>query len=97
MSSGFLLFCLEDERQKRLAEMMSNANEHDQHRQERLKKAKEAESTTDGRIVENVGGVGSRDGDAFAKAASKDVYRALSASVGSLEARVSSRKHFNSR
>ncbi|GAX83794.1 hypothetical protein CEUSTIGMA_g11219.t1 [Chlamydomonas eustigma] len=87
----------EEEHQKRLAEMMSNANEHDQHRQERLKKAKEADSATDGRIVENVGGVGGRDGDAFAKAASRDVYGALSSSMGSLEARVSSRKHFNSR
>lgn len=82
----------EEERHKRLAEMMSNASEHEQLRGERLHRAKESDDAAEGRIVANAGGVGGREGDAFAKAASRDVYGSMS---GSLEARISSRKHFN--
>ena len=82
----------EEEKQKRLAEMMSNASEHEQQRGERLHRAKEVDDATEGRLVANAGGVGGREGDAFAKAASRDVYGAMS---GSLEARISSRKHYN--
>lgn len=78
--------------------MMSNASEHEQQRNERLQRAKEADAAADGQIVANAGGVTGREGDAFAKAASKDVFGALTASGGvSLEARINSRKHFNAR
>ncbi len=87
----------DEERQKRLAEMTSNATTHEQQRTERVKRARDAEVSTEGRLVANAGGVTGREGDAFLKAASRDVYGALSASAGSLEARVSSRKHFNAR
>lgn len=74
--------------------MTSNASEHEQQRHDRLLRAKEAEVATEGKVVANTGGVNGRDGDAFSKAASRDVYAAMS---GSLEARISSRKHFNAR
>ena len=85
---------VEEERQKRLAEMMSNANDHEQQRIDRLQKARDTDATNEGKIVSSVGGVGGKEGDAFAKAASRDVFNAMS---GSLEARISSRKHFNSK
>jgi hypothetical protein len=47
--------------------------------------------------VANANGVGGREGDAFAKAASRDIYGAMNANGGSLEARINSRKHFNAR
>ena len=94
MTNHFSLLIAEEERLRRLAEMTSNASEHEQQRHERLQKAKEAEVANEGKMVANTGGVGGRDGDAFAKAASRDVYASMS---GSLESRISSRKHFNSR
>jgi len=74
--------------------MTSNASEHEQQRHDRLQRAKDAEVATEGKIVANASGITGRDGDAFAKAASRDVYVAMS---GSLESRISSRKHFNAR
>ncbi len=62
-----------------------------------LPHSRAAEEASNGKIVANAGGVGGREGDAFAAAASRDVFGALTGGAASLEARVSSRKHFNSR
>eukprot|EP00798_Chlamydomonas_sp_ICE-L_P026049 gene26049-11748_t len=86
----------EEEKQKRLAEMMGNAKSHEELRGDRIRKAAEAEAVSDGKLVANEAGVGGRDGgDAFLKAASKAVYGAMSGEKGSLAARIGSRKHFH--
>lgn len=88
--------CAEEEKARRLAEMTSNAEQHDSARLERLQRAAQGEPEG-GRMLENAGGVAgtARQGDAFAAAASRDVFSALSGA--SLEARVNSRKHFAQR
>ena len=73
---------------------MSNANDHEQQRVDRLQRAKDSDAANEGKIVSNVGGVSGREGDAFAKAASRDIFNAMS---GSLSDRISSRKHFNTK
>lgn len=87
----------EEDRQRRLAEMMGNAAAHEEHRQQRLAKAREAEAAGDerDRVVSHADAA--RGADAFKAAASRDVYGALSASAGSLEARVGSRRHYNAK
>jgi len=86
----------EEERARRLAEMSNNAEQHDMARSDRLQRAAAADAARDG-VVANSGGVSGavREGDAFMKAASRDVYGALSGA--SISDRVNSRKHYVSR
>ncbi|KAF5839880.1 hypothetical protein DUNSADRAFT_18423 [Dunaliella salina] len=87
---------MEEERSRRLAEMSGNAEQHDMARSDRLQRAAAADAARDG-VVANTGGVSGavREGDAFMKAASRDVYGALSGA--SISDRVNSRKHYVSR
>jgi hypothetical protein len=83
----------EEERQRRLAEMMGNADEHATQRRQRLDAAAAAE-VRDERLVQAADT--GRGGDAFKDAASRDVYRKLQDSA-TLEARISSRRHYSAR
>ncbi|PNH05026.1 Tetratricopeptide repeat protein 13 [Tetrabaena socialis] len=82
----------EEEKQRKLAEMMGNADEHDAHRRRRLDAA-EAVEAAEGqqRLVSHTDA--GRGGDAFRDAASKDVFSKLQGA--SLESRVNSRRHFS--
>ena len=87
------LVIAEEERQRRLAEMMGNADEHDAQRRRRLDAAAAVDAAEDNQRLVNQANAG-RGGDAFKDAASRDVYSKLQ---GSLEARVNSRRHFSTR
>ncbi|GIL73740.1 hypothetical protein Vretifemale_3865 [Volvox reticuliferus] len=84
----------EEERQRRLAEMMGNAEEHEMGRRRRLDAAAAADMAEEEsqRIVSQANAA--RGSDAFRDAAARDVYSKLQ---GSLEARVNSRRHFSAR
>ncbi|GIL49343.1 hypothetical protein Vafri_5718 [Volvox africanus] len=84
----------EEERQRRLAEMMGNAEEHEMGRRRRLDAAAAADLAQEEsqRIVSQANAA--RGSDAFRDAAARDVYAKLQ---GSLEARVNSRRHFSAR
>lgn len=75
--------------------MMSNATEHEQQRGERVRRQGEADAAAEGQLVVNVGGVSGRQGDAFAKAASRDILKNMTGA--SLESRITSRAHYNSK
>lgn len=76
--------------------MMGNAAAHDKQRDERVRRAEEAAVANEGKLVANAGGVTGREGDAFASAASRDVFKNMMGNGGSIEARISSRAHYNS-
>ncbi len=85
----------DEERARKLAEMSSNAEVHDQARLSRLQRARDMEAAeAQGGMVANASGVAgvAREGDAFLAAASRDVYGALA--NASIQDRVGSRKHF---
>lgn len=84
----------EEDRERRLAEMMGNASEHEQQRTQRLARAREEEAREDDKVVSHTDA--HRGADAFKAAASRDVYASMAAS-GSLEARVGSRRHYSNR
>ena len=87
----------EEDKRRRLEEMMGYAAAHERQRDERVRRAEEAEEANEGKLVANVTGVTGREGDAFASAASRDVFKNMMGSVGgSIEARISSRAHYNS-
>lgn len=83
----------EGEKQRRLAEMMGNAAEHEAARQARLAAAAAQDQQEGGARLVQHGDVG-RGGDAFRQAASRDVFSKLG---DSLEARVNSRRHFSAK
>lgn len=91
------ILAAEEERARKLAEMMSNAEQHDGARMDRLARAAREEDKDHGKALSNTGGVTgtAREGDVFLAAASRDVYGALSGVR--LEARVNSRKHYAQR
>lgn len=78
----------EDERKRRIEEMLGNAEEHDRQRSMRLQQARDAEPR-DTALVQAV-----NNRDAFLQAATKEVYGSMGTGT-SLETRVNSRKHFN--
>jgi hypothetical protein len=87
----------EEDKRRRLEEMMGNASAHERQRDERVKRAEEAAEANEGKVVTNAGGVTGREGDAFASAASRDVFKNMMGNgSGSIEARISSRVHYNS-
>jgi hypothetical protein len=93
----------EEERQARLAEMMSNAQQHESQREARLRAAHQAEAEEAnkkgvGALLAKASAAGSKTDDAFRGAAMAEVYGAMTREGGvSLEARVSSRKHYAER
>lgn len=86
----------EEDRERRLAEMMGNASEHEQQRTQRLARAREEEAREEegDKVVSHADA--HRGADAFKAAASRDVYASMAAG-GSLEARIGSRRHYSNR
>ncbi len=84
---------------RRLAEMMGNAEQHQQQRHHRVAVAEQAEQVAGDSGLRNEDGLAGtrRAGDAFLGAATKEVFGALAAAGTSVEARVNSRKHFRER
>jgi hypothetical protein len=85
----------EEERQRKLAEMQGNANQHEAARMDRLRAAQSAEAAEDAAAA----AAGARGpGPAGAHGAMKEVFGAMGAGANtSLEARISSRKHYQDR
>jgi hypothetical protein len=73
--------------------MMGNAEAHEAQRRRRLEEAAAVDAVAEKHRLVNQADA-ARGSDAFRDAASRDVYSKLQ---GSLEARVSSRRHFSAR
>lgn len=89
----------EEERQARLAEMMGNAAQHERARADRVAIATRSEQQEEREAAAAAAAAAARGGgDAFKGAAMKEVFGSMGgAGNTSLEARISSRRHYQDR
>jgi hypothetical protein len=89
-----LPFCAEEERQRKLAEMLGNAETHAAARLDRITAGHRAAAAEE-RIVSHDDV--QKGHDAFRAAASREVFGAMGAETQTIASRVNSRKHFSAR